>query len=117
MQEQAEAAIREFKKVSDTKLEEGHVNLMQAMLRSRLPPREETRHRIAKQAFSVLTASGDTIARTPTKGAYHLLANPHFLSRLREELATVMPGPRAGVELRQLESLPWFVRAAQMYGI
>lgn len=106
-----------LKNVSDTKLEEGHANLMQAMLRSRLPPREKTRNRIAKEAFSVLTASGDTTASTLTKGAYHLLANPQPLSRLREELATIMPGPRADVESRQLESLPWFVSAAQMYGI
>ncbi|KAK7697488.1 hypothetical protein SLS64_013500 [Diaporthe eres] len=103
MREQAKAAIREFEKASDIKVDQA--NLMESILRSNLPSREKTRNRMAQEGFSVLVASGDTIARTLTTAVYHLLANPHVLGRLREELVTVLPGPNDEVELRQLESL------------
>lgn len=113
MREQATAAIREFEKAPAIKGDQ--VNLMQAILRSGLAPSEKTRNRMAQEMFSILTASGDTIGRTLTMAVYHLLANPHHLGKLREELASVMPGPNDEVELQQLESLPWLVSFAQVY--
>lgn len=115
MREQATAAIREFEQAPDIKGDQ--VNLMQAILRSDLPPREKTRNRMAQEAFTVLTASGDTIARTLTTAVYHLVANPHLLGRLREELTAVMPGPKYEVKLQQLENLTWFVSFTHIYGI
>lgn len=70
---------------------------------------------MAQEMFSILTASGDTIGRTLTMAVYHLLANPDHLGKLREELASVMPGPNDEVELQQLESLPWLVSFAPVY--
>lgn len=113
MREQAKAATREYEQEPDVKGD--RVNLMQAILRSNLPPREKTRNRMAQEGFSVLVASGDTIARTMTTAVYHLLANPHLLARLREELAPVMPGPNDEVGLQQLECLTWFVSFAHVY--
>jgi len=113
MREQAKAAIREYEQEPDAK--EDQINLMQAILSSDLPPREKTRKRMAQEGFSVLVASGDTIGRTMTTAVYHLLANPHLLARLREELAPVMPGPNDEVELHQLESLTWLVSIARIY--
>jgi cytochrome P450 len=69
---------------------------------------------MAQEGFSLLTASGDTIARTMTTAIYHLLNNPDLLARLRTELALVMPGPNDQVELQNLESLAWFVSIAQL---
>lgn len=112
MREQAKAAIREFEKASNIKVDQA--NLMESILRSTLPSREKTRNRMAQEGFSVLVASGDTIARTLTTAVYHLLANPHVLGRLREELVTVLPGPNDEVELRQLESLSLLVSLAQI---
>lgn len=113
MQKQADAIIRDFEKAPDVKGD--HVNLMQSILRSNLPPREKTRNRMAQEGFSVLVASGDTIGRTLTTAVYHLLANPDMLGRLREELVAVMPGPYDEVELHQLESLTWLVSFAHIY--
>lgn len=115
MREQAKAAIQEFEKAPD--IRGGQANLMQSILRSNLPPSEKTRNRMAQEGFSVLVASGDTIARTLTTAVYHLLANPHVLGRLREELVTVLPGRNDEVELRQLESLTWLVSLAQIYHV
>ena len=41
---------------------------------------------MAQEAFSILTASGDTVARTMTAAMYHLHANPWTLRRLKKEL-------------------------------
>lgn len=111
--EQAKAVIREFEQVPDIK--GGQVNLMQSILRSNLPSSEKTQNRMAQESFSVLIASGDTIARTLTTAVYHLVANHDLLGRVREELVTIMPGPNDEVELHQLESLTWLVSFAQIY--
>lgn len=82
---------------------------MQAILSANLPDSEKSYKRMAQEGFSVLTASGDTIARTLTAAIYHLLANPEYLGRLRDELDSVMPDPNTLVHLQSLENLTWFV--------
>jgi cytochrome P450 len=64
---------------------------------------------MAQEAFSILSASGDTIARTMTAVMYHLHANPHTLVRLREEFKYAMPDPSAPIDMATLENLPWLV--------
>ncbi|KAF3804593.1 Trichodiene oxygenase [Colletotrichum gloeosporioides] len=83
-------------------------NLMQAILSSNLPDSEKSYKRMAQEGFGVLTASGDTIARTLTTAIYHLIANPEYLGRLRDELDSVMPDPNASTHLKSLENLTWF---------
>lgn len=82
---------------------------MQAILSSNLSDLEKSYKRMAQEGFSVLTASGDTIARTLTAAIYYLLANPEYLGRLRDELDSVMPDPNTLVHLQSLENLTWFV--------
>lgn len=66
--------------------------------------------RMADEAFTLLVASGDTVARTLTTAIYHLHANPAHLQRLQEELETVMPEAQGNIDIKTLEGLPWLVR-------
>ncbi|KAK1726379.1 LOW QUALITY PROTEIN: cytochrome P450 [Colletotrichum acutatum] len=86
---------------------EDNGSLMQAILTSNLPQGEKGFKRMAQESFTVLTASGDTIGRTPTTAVYHLLSDPNQLAKLKEELRAVMPDSSMDVPLRKLESLPW----------
>lgn len=69
---------------------------------------------MAEEAMTLLTASGDTGARTLTVAMYHLHANPQCLQRLREELKSVMPKATDDVEVKKLEALPWLVRILRL---
>ncbi|KAK1856234.1 cytochrome P450 [Colletotrichum chrysophilum] len=107
IRQQAKVAIDSF---NSTQAKPGAPNdLMQAILSSNLPDSEKSYKRMAQEGFSVLTASGDTIARTLTAAIYHLLANPEYLGRLRDELDSVMPDPNTPVHLKSLENLTWFL--------
>ncbi|KAL0778599.1 hypothetical protein CaCOL14_004857 [Colletotrichum acutatum] len=84
-------------------------------IKSRQPPSgEKGFKRMAQESFTVLTASGDTIGRTPTTAVYHLLSDPNQLAKLKEELRAVMPDSSMDVPLRKLESLPWIVICSQV---
>ncbi|KAK2758476.1 cytochrome P450 [Colletotrichum kahawae] len=106
IRQQAKVAIDSFKSTQAKSETPG--DLMQAILSSSLPDSEKSYKRMAQEGFSVLTASGDTIARTLTTAIYHLLANPAYLEQLRDELDSAMPDPNASVHLKSLESLTWF---------
>ena len=82
-------------------------NLYHALLASNLPEDEKRPERMAHEGFEILLAGSDTTARTMGIAVYHLIANPHIVQNLREELKTVMPRPQDIVELKILEALPW----------
>jgi cytochrome P450 len=71
---------------------------------------------MAQEAFSILSASGDTIARTTTAAMYHLHTNPHTLNRLKEELKYAMPDPYGPIDMITLENLPWLVSPTEEKG-
>jgi cytochrome P450 len=62
---------------------------------------------MAQEAFSILTAPGDTVARTMTAAMYHLHANPLTLRRLKEELKQAISDPCNDIDLLELERLPF----------
>lgn len=92
----------------DEKPEE-KANFLQQILGSGLPEQEKSKQRIGQEAFSIIAAGGETVARTLTIATYHLLSNPAMLDRLRDELRGVEPDPRALLEIQKLEQLPWLV--------
>jgi hypothetical protein len=87
--------------------EKAKENPFNTILPSTLPPEEKDIKRMAQESYSVLTASGDIIVRTITKALYHLLSNPPYLAKFRQELTSVMPNPTTDVELTKLENMPY----------
>jgi cytochrome P450 len=67
--------------------------------------------RLAKEGFVIAAAGGDTTSSTISVALYHLLANPHMLSRLRTELATA-PKPFTWTALEQLPYMTGVVNEA-----
>ena len=83
--------------------------LLYQILKSDLPAQEKSKQRIGQEAFSIIAAGGETVARTLTVVTYHLLSNPPMLERLRHEIKTLQPDPRGRLEIQKLEHLPWLV--------
>lgn len=84
-------------------------NIYQAVLRSSLPSTEKSLDRLDEEGFEILAASADTLSRVTSVGLFHLLDNPHVLTRLREELDSCLPqkGATKHPSLNSLESLPY----------
>ena len=83
--------------------------LLDYILDSGLPEHEKTKHRMGQEAFAIIAAGGETVARTLAIATYHLLSNPDVLERLRIELREVQPDPQLDPDTRVLEDLPWLV--------
>ncbi|KAL9620050.1 MAG: hypothetical protein Q9160_005428 [Pyrenula sp. 1 TL-2023] len=61
-------------------------SLFDVVYHSSLPAQEKTLNRLAEEAFVVIAAGGDTVARALTFAMYYLVSNPACLNRLRDEL-------------------------------
>ena len=118
MEEEASKAIQNYveSRKSNEMLEEvvesksePSANILHHILESNLPAEEKMTRRMGEEAFTVIAAGGETVARTLTTAAYHLVANPSMLQKLRAELREVQPDPREHTELQQLEQLPYLV--------
>lgn len=88
---------------------EQKANFLHTVLNSGLPPQEKRRQRISQEAFSIIAAGGETVARTLTTATYHLLSNRLILERLRNELRGVQTDPWSPMEVQKLEHLPYLV--------
>ena len=78
------------------------------ILESKLPASDKTTRRMTEEAQVIMSAGSETTARTLNVGAAHLLLNQDCLSRLRQELLTLMPEPTSQPACSQLEQLPYF---------
>ncbi|KAF2121054.1 cytochrome P450 [Lophiotrema nucula] len=105
LREQAKAAIAEHDTLNGE--EKTRANVFHTILSSTLPAYDKDYKRMAQEGFSILSASGDTIARTMTAAMYHLHANPATLQCLREELRQAMPDPYSEADLAKIEALPY----------
>lgn len=74
-----------------------------------MPVEEKRARRIAQEGFLIMAAGGETTARVLTTATFHLLTNKDALTRLKNELETIMPEPDSKVELKVLEQLTWLV--------
>ena len=79
------------------------------LLLSKLPAQEKTKKRLGEEAFSIIAAGGETVARTLTIATYHLLANPAALERLRTEIRDSLPELSATLGFESADKLPWLV--------
>ena len=118
MEREAAKAIENYKGLPECEQNLGHslaekseqnANFLQQILDSGLPTQEKSKQRMGQEAFSIVAAGGETVARTLTTATYHLLSNPAMLERLRNELREVQPDPRVLPGVQKLEQLPWLV--------
>lgn len=58
-----------------------------------LPPEERTLARLEDEGFVILAAETETIAYSLSVTLFHLLDNPEILSKLCNEVKTIIPKP------------------------
>lgn len=76
----------------------------------KLPPAENQPQRLIDEANILMIAGGEAITQLLTILSYHLVANPHILARLREELDVAMPTADSEITWCNLAKLPYLVR-------
>ncbi|KAH7323773.1 cytochrome P450 [Rhexocercosporidium sp. MPI-PUGE-AT-0058] len=82
--------------------------IFHTLLESDLPPSEKTTTRLTDEGITLVGAGSHTVAWTLTVGSFHILSNPHILSTLKSELATIKrDGETLSSVLSQLEKLPF----------
>ena len=86
-------------------------NICELILTSKhLPDSEKTRKRITEETLDLLSAGGETTARTLTTAMYHILANREkILPRLKAELSGILVNREAIPDVKDLERLSWLV--------
>ncbi|KAL8882352.1 MAG: hypothetical protein Q9198_000640 [Flavoplaca austrocitrina] len=94
----------ERKQVEMTELKS---RFLHQILESNLASSEKTAERMSQEAFSIIAAGGETVARTLTTMTYHLITNPPILAKLRRELQSAQPDPLTPLPFQELEQLPW----------
>ena len=82
---------------------------LRQILESNLASSEKTAERMGQEAFSIIAAGGETVARTLTSMTYYLVTNPPILAELRRELQSAQPDPLTPLPFQELEQLPWLV--------
>ena len=80
-----------------------------------LPAEERTLARLEDEGFVVLAAGTETTAYSLSVTLFHLLDNLDVLSKLYEEVKTVMPSPSTQPPLAVLENLPLLVSAPPLF--
>ena len=58
-----------------------------------MPPKERTRRRLEDERLLVLLAGTETTARVLATAAFYIHQNKPLVTKLREELRTIMPTP------------------------
>ncbi|KAI1171810.1 benzoate 4-monooxygenase cytochrome P450 [Nemania sp. FL0916] len=81
--------------------------IFQDIFDSNLPDSEKALPRLNAECAVILGAGTETTARTLSVTIFYLLENPSTLTRLREELAVVLPTIESQVSLSELEALPY----------
>jgi cytochrome P450 len=87
--------------------EDGQKTMFHTLRDCDLPPSEKTLQRFCDEGEILLGAGGETTAKALTTIIFYLVQNPALLSRLRQELQSVMPDPKSIPECKILESLPY----------
>ena len=82
--------------------------LFYSLLNSDLPASEKSAERLQSEGESVVGAGALTTAHYLTTTLYHILANPHILRKLSEELRAMMPVQDTLPSYHELNQLPYF---------
>jgi cytochrome P450 len=114
----------EIKKEAETAVqlqEEKHqaeISIFGALLTSDLvPPEEKNVAHLIDEGTTIVAAGVETTAKTLAITAFYILTTPGVLSRLREELTTVMPDATSEASLTELEQLKYLVSLCVRPGV
>jgi cytochrome P450 len=83
--------------------------IFHALRDNELAPSERDIQRLADEGEILVAAGSETTAKTLSITAFHIISNPPVLTRLREELMTVMPYGTSNPTWTALEQLPYLV--------
>lgn len=98
--------IRESKAAIDAGIQTGKMTLAQMILNSDLPQSDKTIEKISADANIVVQAGTETTSSGLSAITYYLLKQPEWLSRVRNELLTVVTDSRSLPSWPVLETLP-----------
>ncbi len=99
-------------KIQNNQKPEGQTTILYDVLTNdRVRPEEKTVDHLAGEAHILVAAGTVTTAHILEVLTFHVVNNPDILEKLRAELATIMTETQPPPELRQLELLPYLVRA------
>ena len=113
MQELAHSAIQTHTwRQDDTTHKRKANNIFTSILSNQnLPESEKAFDRISHEGVVSVAAGGETTARAMTIATFFILSsNKTVLTRLQDELKSVMPETSSRPSLKELESLHWLVR-------
>ena len=85
------------------------ITIFHTLLDSSLPDSEKTVDRLADEGFVMIVAGSETTSKILSTLFYHLLANPHCLSKVQKELDEIMPDPLQLASWTNLEKLKYLV--------
>lgn len=87
----------------------GHRTIFHELINSpHLPPAEKGTIRVIQEAGAMVGAGGESTTQVLITMAYCLIASPEKLTKLRNELRSLMPSATSPIPtLRQLEKLPY----------
>lgn len=86
---------------------DGRKTIFRDILDSKLPPSEKTIGRLAREGGIIISAGTTTTAWTITVLIYHLLSEPGYLTKFKQELLTIKDVPQDSLSAA-MESLPLF---------
>ncbi|PLN80209.1 cytochrome P450 [Aspergillus taichungensis] len=106
--------VHEIMNGTDRYNEHGHPTIFHEMISNpTLPDSEKGVFRLSEEAKIVVGAGSETTAWALSLITYHLLKQPHTLSRLRAELIASISDPQARVGIEGLEHLPYLTAVIQ----
>ena len=111
MRREASIAVHEHGKSASQAKHLGRVNIFESILRNdSLSASEKSGNRIAQEGFEVMSAGGETTSRVLAAALFYVLAGKNSeLSRLKEELSTVVKDGSSRPSWSALEQLPYLV--------
>ncbi|KAL9603333.1 MAG: hypothetical protein Q9219_001195 [cf. Caloplaca sp. 3 TL-2023] len=86
---------------------QSHPTMFHALLRSDLPLKEKSVHRMVQEAMTIIGAGVEALANPLTITMYELLKNPRHIENLREELRAVDTDPQSFLHYDQVKALPY----------
>ena len=91
------------------KVDNSRPSIMHAILCSELPDSEKSHERIQREAQVALAAGTLTTTHSLKAATYHILANPHVLERLLEELHHNLVNENSNFDMFRLEQMPYLM--------
>jgi cytochrome P450 len=106
LRQQASATLKQRANNVDCK-DQG--SIFDALVSPDVPPEEKTLDRLEDESSLLLGAGTETTARAISLSMFHLINNKEMVTKLREELKTVLETPTSKASWTQLEKLPYLV--------